>query len=360
MTTKFSTSEHQIGEIAEEEAFCAKAYRPIPGKNADGSWRSNLTVGFGQEGFLFAGTPGQIAVTEGLEITRKVAWEALCHFVYSIVDPLVDEHFNPQTQAEHDACASIVYNLRHDRLRKGEYTLPKLVSRADRSEAALEAITHCWLNYCLTPGAENGLYRRRLREITRFRDLPLTPAVLGIISGARVIRLDTKAPDPALARNATYAHPRGQFLATVSPDLVLEMAAAAKPIPAEPDPPKAPDPVKPIETAPMPEPSPIDPTLPPKPIEKSRTGKAINRQSRGRETASIGGLGAILVILAQQIEAVGKSLEGIGMDTMLKVGVFAFIGLAGFGAWMWWSGRNEAWLARHHPDGTPRIQDPKY
>ena len=56
----------------------------------------------------------------------------------------------------------------------------------------------------------------------------------------------------------------------------------------EPDPPKAPAPVIEVKAEPLPELKPaVDPSLPPKKIEESRTGKAVNRASRGRETVAI-------------------------------------------------------------------------
>lgn len=343
----FRTSEAQILRTAKREGFRAKAYRLKSSDKLGNIKWGNWTVGYGQENELFPGTPGAIRVTEGLTISRELAWDALCFFVYNVADPLVTEYCNPQTQDEHDACSSWVYNIRHSILKKEQYTLPKLIERADRSPKAMQEIADCWVNYCLTPGAESGLYRRRLEELVIFHGLPLTLGVLGHINSARVRRLDKGEP----ADGATYQHPKGQFAATVSPQYVLDMAEAAKPIPAEPDPPQAPEPVKPVEEAPIP---PIDASQPPKKIEESRTGKALNRKSRGGETVGIGGLGIIFVTIAQQIETVGRSLESIGMETMLKVGLFAFIGLLGFGAWMWWDGRNTV----HHARQVP--QDPKY
>jgi len=161
-------------------------------------------------------------------------------------------------------------------------------------------------------------------------------------------------------RTARYFDAQGAANPNPTPDFLIGIAeGAAMPSP-DPDPPKAPARVEPVESIPMEEPSPIDPTLPPKPIEKSRTGKAINRKSRGQETMGITTIGAIITAIAMQVEVVGKTIESLETETLLKVGGIGLLCLFGFGAWMWWSGRNEAWLARHHPDGTPRIQDPKY
>jgi GH24 family phage-related lysozyme (muramidase) len=330
MTTKFSTSQAGYDLIKHFEGCKLTAYKPTPA--------SNWTIGWGQEGRMPDGRP----VVGGLTITQQEADDALQYFVRNVVDPMVRKHFVLRAQHEHDACASWVYNVRHDRLERGEYSLPQLVNRAERDEDSLITL---WLRYIHTPGAQNGLWKRRLAEVLLFFGLPWNaPAVMGFINTARYFDASGNArPSPA-----------PDFLISVAE----EAAEKIKPIPSEPDPPKKAK--APVAVKEEPLPGPIDPTLPPKPIEKSHTAKVINRQSRGKETASIGGLGLILVTLAQQIEIVGRSLDGIGMDTMLKVAVFAFIGLAGFGGWMWWSGRNEAWLARHHPDGTPKVQDPKY
>ena len=86
----FHTSDDEIESIALKEGFRAKAH------NSWGRWE----IGYGQENALFPGTAGEITVTEGLEIDRKTAMDALKFFVYNVVDPLVTEHFNPQTQAE--------------------------------------------------------------------------------------------------------------------------------------------------------------------------------------------------------------------------------------------------------------------
>lgn len=295
-------------------------------------------IGWGQENWLFPGTPGAIRVTlePRLKITQQQADDAFEFFVHNVTDPLVWKHFNCQTQAEHDACAAWVYNIKTDKLERGQYTLPSVFNKRPRD---LQEVISWWIKYKNpNTNTEQGLYRRRLAELCLMNEWPHKFAWTATLR---------RAGEPG----NRFA---GPIVEMTDPHYILGLAEAAKPIPSEPDPPKAPEPVKPVESAPLPEPSPIDTSLPPKPIEKSRTGKAINRQSRGRETVGIGGLGVIFVTIAQQIEAVGKSLESIGMDTMIKVGLFAFIGLIGFGAWMWWDGRNTVYRARQ------QVQDPKY
>lgn len=334
MTMTFRTSENGIEHIALREGFEPKAYR-VAG-------RGNWTIGFGQEGFLFPGTPGAIPVTPGLAIDRKLAKEALYHFVYNVVDPMVREHFNPQTQDEHDACSSFCYNVRHERVVLPEnhpdaYTLPKLIRRADRSPAAVQAIIDMWMRYIHTPGAQNGLWKRRLGEVLMFLGLPWNaPAVMGYLESARYLDKDGR-PNP-----------------NVTIDFLIDVAQSAKPIPSEPDPPKAPAPVQPVESAPLPEVPPVDPNLPPKKIEESKTGKAVNRASRGRETVTVGTIGTTAAIVASQVEIVGKTLESLQPSTLLLITAMGFVGLIGFGGYMWWSGRNEAYWRRLEQ------QDPKY
>jgi len=202
----FHTSDDEIESIALKEGFRAKAYRPGP--------TSNLTIGYGQEHALFPGTTGEIPVTEDLEIDEHTAKQALYFFTYNVVDPLVSEHFNPQNQAEHDACASFVYNIKLSKLKRGEYTLPKLVCRADRGPDALQEILEKWWEYCLTPGFETGLARRRIIETIKFLGYPLTPAVMGMIMSLRVANL-TRGER---LENAAYTHPTGKFEASIDRD----------------------------------------------------------------------------------------------------------------------------------------------
>ena len=381
----FRTSDEQIAEIAEREGFRAKAYRPIPGKDKDGNWNSNLTIGFGQENALFQNTPGEIKVTEGLEITEDLAWQALCHFVYNTTDKLVRDHCNPQTQAEHDACASWVYNIRQSRLERNEYSLPKLIARADRSPEALAEINDCWVMYCLTPGAESGLYRRRLVELVDFYGLPKTPAVLGHALSARVARLDKGEP----AKNATYFHPGGKFAATVSPEFVLNMAASQKapvrtrgyttdelnarerarlagqpmpeidltlpPLPL-PKPPKAkPAPVK-VE-APPPAPVPVevpkvDVAAPPKPMEESKTHKGLSKKESGQETVIIGGTVTGIGALLPNIQSLTNYLQQFPTKTILTAVAVIGVAIILVGLWRWYAGRMIAYEGRQEATTT--------
>lgn len=199
------------------------AYKPSP---AD-----NFTIGFGQEGYLFPGTPAQIAVVEGLTITMKQAEDAFDFFLANVTEPLVRKHFNPESQAEFDALVSWVYNVRAGRLERGEYSLPAVFNRKPRD---YESIIEWWLKY-VNPKTmvEQGLYRRRLAELCLMFGWPwkfATSAVLKRVNGVIQERTD--------------------------PDYILKLAEAAaetaKAAPIPPPPPKATPAVKPAPDAPPP------------------------------------------------------------------------------------------------------------
>jgi lysozyme len=284
------------------------------------------TVGVGQTGRMPDGRP----VVEGLVITKQEAYDALQYFVRNVTEPLVRKHFNARTQSEFDALVSWVYNISSAKLERGEYSLPSLVNARARD---IDAVIAKWVQY-KNPGTifEQGLYRRRLAELCMFFGWPWH-----------------------FALGAVLKRREGVIVDMTDPHYILSLAEAAKPIPSLPDPPKPPAPVVEVKAEPLPEPKPaVDPALPPKKIEESRTGKAVNRASRGRETVAISTIGTVLAGLATQIEIIGRSLENIGTDTMIRVALFGFICLAGMGAYWWWSGRNEAYHRRLE------TQDPKY
>jgi len=330
MTMTFRTSEAGKALIKEFEKCELKAY-------ADAT-SGNPVIGWGQENWLFPNTPGAIRVTlePRLEITQKQADDAFEFFVHNVTDPLVWKHFNCQTQAEHDACAAWVYNVKTGRLERGEYTLPSVFNKRPRD---LQEIITWWIKYKNpNTNTEQGLYRRRLAELCLMNEWPHRFAWTATLR---------RAGEPG-DKHA------GPIVEMTDPHYILGLAEAAKPIPSEPDPPKAPEPVKPVEAAPIPEVSPVDPTLPPKKIEDSKTGKAVNRQSRGRETVTVGTVGTTVAIVASQVEIVGKTLESLQPGTLLLITAMGFVGLIGFGGYMWWSGRNEAYMRRLEQ------QDPKY
>ena len=185
------------------------------------------TIGWGQTGQMRDGRK----VENGLIITQAEADDQLELFVRGVTEPLVRKHFVCQTQAEFDACVSWVYNVRHDKLEAGQYSLPQLVNLKARDT---EALVNLWLRYVATPGFENGLYKRRLAEVLMFLGLPWNaPAVWGFISSA--------------------SYKKGGVVNPTDPWFILSVAEQAKPIAAQPDPPKAPKPVVPVETKPLPE-----------------------------------------------------------------------------------------------------------
>lgn len=308
----------------------------------------NPVIGWGQENWLFPGTPGAIRVTlePRLKITQQQADDAFEFFVHNVTDPLVWKHFNCQTQAEHDACAAWVYNIKTDKLERGQYTLPSVFNKRPRD---LQEVISWWIKYKNpNTNTEQGLYRRRLAELCLMNEWPHKFAWTATLR---------RAGEPG----NKYA---GPIVEMTDPHYILGLAEAAKPVPSEPDPPKAPEPVKPVESAPLPEPapSPIDPALPPKPIEKSKTAKAINRKSRGQETFGIGALGAFLTWLSTEVQMVSTNLGGMfktiaatfGLQTPLEIGLALFGILALIGVAMWWSGRNEAYHRRQ------QVQEAKY
>jgi GH24 family phage-related lysozyme (muramidase) len=354
----YHTSDDEIESIAIKEGFREKAYRPGPG--------SNLTIGYGQEHALFPETPGEIPVTEDLVIDEKTAKEALYFFVYNVVDPLVTEHFNPQNQDEHDACASFVYNIRQDKLRRNEYTLPKLVCRADRSPEAIQEIIDQWLVYCLTPGFESGLFRRRLIEVLKFLGLPWdAPSVLGLI---RTVRVANRGRGEHLA-GAAYIHPTGKLEANVDPDYIIDMAEAVYDAmtpdeqtaalndaqlealggkPSEPVPkatPKA-NKVKVVE-APK-----LKPDAPPKPMEQSTTAKGMAQQKAGADQVIVGTVTTTMAGVAtarevtkgiKEVNATAEDVKGILFGITIEQ--LAMLGLLVGGVWLavglirWQSGR---------------------
>lgn len=314
----FNTSDVGKDLIKEFETCELKAYRV----GGAGNW----TIGWGQEHALYPNTPGEIRVTPDLIITQQQADDAFSFFVHNIVDPLVRKHFNCETQEEHDACASWVYNIRMSKLERGEYSLPAVFNRKPRN---FPEIVNWWIKY-RNPGTntEKGLYRRRIAELCLMRSWPYRHAWAATLDS-----------DP------------WAILALAQREAELKLA----PIPSEPDPPVIPAHASPIEEEPMPEPdSPIDVTQAPKKIEDSKTGKALNRAARGKETVTIGGIGTLAAALAMQVEAVGKTIEALKPETLLTIGAITCIGLIATGIYMWWSGRTEAYHRRLEQ------QDPKY
>lgn len=255
------------------------------------------TIGWGQTGQM----PDGRKVEDGLIITQEEADTALQYFVRAVVDPLVRKHFVCRSQAEHDACASWVYNVRHDRLERGDYSLPSLVNLKARD---MEAIANKWLQYVATPGFENGLYRRRIAEVLMFMGLPWNvPAIWGYVSTAMYKRGGVKNP--------------------TDPWFIFDMAQAL----VEKAPPKPPEPVKP-PPAPKPAPKAETPpaaskTTPAKPVEKKPPSPATKTPEEVGLDPNAG-----LKHVSESERARGWMLQQFGL-IMLRI---ASLGMLGNGA----------------------------
>ena len=304
MATTFSTSDAGF-ELIKRFEGCEKRLtdnRLTAYKIGADPW----TIGWGQTGQM----PDGRKVEQGLVITQEEADVALQYFVRAIVDPLVRKHFVVRSQAEHDACASWVYNVRHDRLERGDYSLPSLVNLKTRD---METIANKWLQYVATPGFENGLYKRRIAEVLMFMGLPWNaPAVWGYISTAFYKRGGVKNPtDP------WFIFDMAQALVERPPEKPPEPpkpAPAPAPAPKAETPPEAPPepPAKPVEKKPpapstkKPEEVGLDPTAGLKHVSDSDRAKGWMLQQFGvmlLRLASLGMLGNGAAVVAQTLMA---------------------------------------------------------
>lgn len=277
-----------------------------------------VTIGIGQTGRMPDGRP----VVMGLVITEQEARDALQYFVRNVTEPLVRKHFNARTQGEFDALVSWTYNISAAKLEAGKYSLPGLVNAKNRD---IDAVIDKLLQY-VNPNTifEQGLYRRRLAEACMFLGLPWHFALSAVLKRAG-----------------------GVIVERTDPDYILELAEAAKPIPQEPDPPKAPAPVIEVRVEPLPEIAPyVDPVAPPKPMEESKTFKGLSKKESGQETVGIGvvltGIGAML----PNIEAVTSYLSKFPPGMILTTLALAGLATVGVGAWRFWAGKMIAYEGR--------------
>jgi GH24 family phage-related lysozyme (muramidase) len=272
------------------------------------------TIGWGQTGRMPDGRP----VVMGLVITQQEADDALEYFVRNVVEPMVRKHFGCQSQHEFDACASWVYNVRHDKLERGGYTLPQHVNRKSRD---VEALVNLWLRYIHTPGFENGLYKRRIAEVLMFLGLPWNaPAVWGFVTSA-------------------LYKTRAGAVAPTDPWFIIDLAESAAP-PATP-PAVIEEPIPEVPVAPN-----LDPDLPPKPMEESDTHRGLSKAESGKETAIIGGVLTGLGAMLPNIQAITAYLAQFDGATILAALSVIGIGIAGVGGWRWWRGRIIAYEGR--------------
>ena len=284
------------------------------------------TIGWGQTGRM----PDGRIVEEGLVITQQEADEALEWFILNVSAPLTRKHFNARTQGEFDALHSWVFNIRHDKLERGEYTLPAFVNLKVRD---VNALIDKWATYT-NPGTifEQGLYRRRLAEICMFLGLPwhfALTAVLKRVSGMIVDRTD--------------------------PYYIIDIAEASVPIYSAPDVPKPAAPVVEVKAEPLPEvpaaPN-VDPTLPPKPMEESKTFNGLSKKESGQETVAVGGTLAGLAVFLPYIDAVTAYLSKYPATVIFSaLGVIGLL-TAGVGAWRWYAGKMIAYEGRQEATTT--------
>lgn len=336
MATAFRTSPAGYALLQYFEGCKLTAYRPSP--------VDNWTIGWGIEGEMFPGTSGAIPVVEGLTITQQQADDALSHFVVNVVEPLVNTHFNPETQGEFDALVSWCYNIRHDKLNKGEYTLPTVFNRKPRD---FDAIIEWWLKY-VNPKSlvEQGLYRRRLAELCLMFGWPwkyAISAVLKRINGEIVERTDPlhilnlaeAASAPVQMRSYTTdelnARERARLAGEPIPE--FDLRVPAKPLP-KPPPPKAKPPA--VTRVPTPQ---VDVTAPPKPMEDSKTHKGLSKAESGKETVIIGttvtGIGALL----PNVSALTNYLQQFPTETILKTVAIIGVIVIVIGLWRWYAGK---------------------
>jgi len=264
-----NTSEDGYELIKMFEGCKLTAYRPVPG----GNW----TIGWGNEGKLYDGRP----IVEGMTISQQEADDDFAFTMYNEVDPLVRSYFNTQSQDEFDACASWIYNINWPRLRQGRYSLPDIVNQADRSADTVDAIIDKWLQYHKTPGAYDGLYRRRIIELCKFMSLPWnTPAILGTV---RTIKAG-EDPEPVFQMaEAIYDQMNVDDQTAALNNAQLEKLGGT---PEQPVPKGTPS-VKPKKAKAVETPK-LNPSAEPKPMEQSTTAKGMAQQKAGADQVIVG------------------------------------------------------------------------
>jgi len=359
MATTFSTSDAGF-ELIKRFEGCEKRLpdnRLTAYKIGADPW----TIGWGQTGQM----PDGRKVEDGLVITQEEADVALQYFVRAIVDPLVRKHFVVRSQAEHDACASFVYNINHFRLELGDYSLPSLVNLKARDP---EAIADKWLQYVATPGFENGLYRRRIAEVLMFMGLPWNaPAVWGYISTAIYKRGGVKQPtDPWFIIDVAQAiveTPKTDE--EITADLnnaqlvklggtIGQTVATPRPPPPAAKPKAASAPAKEeVIEVPKPEPKPVvietpnlKPEAPPKPMEQSKTHKGLSKKESGQETVIIGGTVTGIGAMLPNVNALTAYLEKFPVKSILLTVAIIGVCILIVGAWRFWAGKMLAYEGR--------------
>lgn len=274
MSTWFETSPSGL-ELIKRFEGCAKR-RPDGLIEAYKVGDDLPTIGWGLTGAMPDGRP----VVLGLTITQQEADDALEWFVKNVSDPLTRKHFNARTQNEFDALSSWVYNLNHNTLERGGYSLPSLVNLKDRN---LESIISKWVEY-RNPKTifEQGLYRRRLAEVCMFLGLPWHFALNAVLKRAGGVIVDITLPDYVISQAERLAEMQAKERASREPpppkaktteelntaELEKVKAKAPKPKPEPAPKPPSPKTVQPAEV-----PYRIDPNAGLKPLEESDRAK---------------------------------------------------------------------------------------
>jgi len=267
---------------------------------------------------------------DGLVITQQQADDAFNFFIHQIVDTLVWDHFDPDTQQEHDAIASWIYNVKHQRLKlppghPDAYTLREVFNARPRN---FDAIIRKWIVYKNPKtGDEKGLYRRRLAELCLMNDCPWRDAW-----SATLLR-DRSDPNVILEQT--------------DPWHVLNMAEHRASVEGSPYP------LIPVEVEPLEELPPtvhtapnVDLKLPPKRAEDSVTVKGISKAESGRETVGIGVVLAGLGTLLPQLQVITTFLQNVPTLVILKALLLVGLGVAVIGAWRWYAGKMMAYEGR--------------
>jgi GH24 family phage-related lysozyme (muramidase) len=307
-------------------------------------------VGWGQENALFPGTPGEIKVRPGLTITQQQADDGFDYFVHNVVDPLVRKHFTCQTQEEHDACASWVYNLKMGKLERGEYTMPSVFNRKPRDFAE---VVRWWIKY-RNPGTimEKGLYRRRLAELCLMRGWPYRHAWAATLDSDPWVVLNTAERQAKSEDEVTEDLNTAQLVKLGG--TVGQTVATPKPPPPAAKPKAASAPAKEeVIEAPKPEPKPVvietpnlKPDAPPKPMEQSKTHKGLSKKESGQETVIIGGTVTGIGALLPNVNALTAYLEKFPVKSILLTVAIIGVCILIVGAWRFWAGRMIAYEGR--------------
>ncbi len=206
--------------------------------------------------------PDGSKVENGWETDPIEATGYLLHFVEHVCEPLADTYFGKGwNDYQYGAIISWVYNMRHNKIISGAYSLPGMCKRFIEGDASITEgmLFDKWVEYC-NPGtsAENGLKVRRYREICMFKgyDHKLAtsdnlPGSMGVewsdMNWRDILEVAERDPLPPLPSSPPVT-------ASQPPDGVEAgpVVTTAEPAPVEEP---APDPVKPVVVKKAPSPN---------------------------------------------------------------------------------------------------------